>query len=352
MDIKDSMARTLSSWMKVEGPNGDIVLGTRVRLARNVVGIPFPATAKKEQLRHLLDISEGLVSELSSVEKFTFLKMAEVDSLERQLLVEKHLISPSHIHNTSTKGLLLGENEDTSIMINEEDHFRIQVLFPGLQLESAWRKANKVDDVIEEKVDYAFDMERGFLTACPTNVGTAMRASVMVHLPALTRVNQLKRMLTTITQFGLVVRGLYGEGSESSGNIYQISNQVTLGHSEEEIIDHLQRITSQVLTGERKAREYLLESERRLQIEDMVHRSFGILTNARIITSKEAMSLLSDVRLGIDLGLIKDLDKDILKQLMVLIRQAHLQKFMGQNLPSEERDRLRAALIRGKLLNK
>ena len=159
-------------------------------------------------------------------------------------------------------------------------------------------------------------------------------------------------MLTTITQFGLVVRGLYGEGSESSGNIYQISNQVTLGHSEEEIIDHLQRITSQVLTGERKAREYLLESERRLQIEDMVHRSFGILTNARIITSKEAMSLLSDVRLGIDLGLIKDLDKDILKQLMVLIRQAHLQKFMGQNLPSEERDRLRAALIRGKLLNK
>ena len=239
--------REISSWMKKSGPQGDIVLGTRVRLARNIRSIPFPAVADRDQLREVIRLGEDMVPFLHEVGEFSFLKMAEVDALERQVLVEKHLISPRHTENPQNKGVILGKHDEISIMVNEEDHFRIQVLQPGLQLDAAWDLADRVDDCFEKRLEYAFDPEIGFLTACPTNVGTALRASVMFHLPALKRVNQVDKVLGTVSKFGLAVRGLYGEGSDVWGNIYQLSNQVTLGHSEEETIEYLTRFTEQIL---------------------------------------------------------------------------------------------------------
>lgn len=349
MGISDAIAKTLSSWMKKQGPHGDIVLGTRVRLARNAKDIPFPGVASREDLRKIMELARALQTPLQDHGQFQFWNMNELESLQRELLVEKHLISPVHARTTVDRGLLLRQEEDISIMVNEEDHLRIQILYPGLQLEPTWQKASEVDDAIEGQFHYAFDPERGYLTACPTNVGTGMRASVMLHLPALTRVNRLRQVLGTISQFGLVVRGIYGEGSESYGNIYQLSNQVTLGHREEEMIEHLDRVTQQIVQSERQARDYLSQTERRLPVEDAVYRSYGVLSQARLLTVQEAMQLLSDVRLGIDLGFITHLDSEILKQLMVLIRAAHLQKIMGQNLPADERDRLRASLVRDML---
>ncbi|HHY14597.1 MAG TPA: protein arginine kinase [Firmicutes bacterium] len=340
------MKRAVSSWMKKSGPEGDIVLGTRVRLARNLRGIPFPAVAKREQLRQVLAAAEKVTPYLQGYGDFTYREMATIDSLQRELLVEKHLVSPNHIANPQNRAVILAEQESISIMVNEEDHLRIQVLKPGLQLAETWRAATAIDDVFEEHLDYAFHSEMGYLTSCPTNVGTGLRASVMFHLPALRRVKKVQEVLGAVSKFGLTVRGLYGEGSDVWGNIFQLSNQVTLGHSEEETIEYLARFASQILHSERQAREYLMESGRRLATEDWLYRSYGILTNARSITSREAMELLSNLKLAVDLGVIEQAAPDAIKQLLVQIRTAHLQHLMGQPLPVQERDRLRASLIR------
>lgn len=341
--------RELASWMRERGPQGDIVLGTRCRLARNLQDIPFPEAASREQLREVLSKAAGVTPHLSEMGPFAFREMATMDALEREILVEEHLISPSHMQNPAHKAVILNAERNISIMVNEEDHFRIQVLKPGLQLEQAWQRANSIDDLLEEHLDFAFDLQAGYLTSCPTNVGTALRASVMLHLPALRRVQKVQEVLGAVAKFGLTVRGLYGEGSDAWGNVYQLSNQITLGQSEDETLEHLARFTAQILHSERQAREYLLEKERRLTTEDWLYRSYGILQNARIIASQEAMELLSDLKLGIDLGVIPHGDPDLLKQLMVQIRAAHLQSLMGQPLPAQERDRLRASLIRDTL---
>ena len=336
----------IASWMRRTGPMGDIVLGTRCRLARNLAGIPFPEAATREQLREVLTKTAAAVAELEALGTFTYREMATMDALEREILVEEHLISPSHMQNPAHKAVILNAEHNISIMVNEEDHLRIQVLKPGLQLNEAWERATEVDDLLEQHLDFAFDLQTGYLTACPTNVGTALRASVMFHLPALQRVKKVQEVLGAVSKFGLTVRGLYGEGSDAWGNVYQLSNQITLGQSEDETIEHLARFTAQILYSEQQAREYLLEQERRLTTEDWLYRSYGILQNARMITSQEAMELLSDLKLGVDLGVIEHGDPDLLKQLMVQIRSAHLQSIMGQPLPVQERDRLRASLIR------
>ncbi|NLJ81225.1 MAG: protein arginine kinase [Firmicutes bacterium] len=341
--------KKISSWMKESGPEGDIVLGTRVRLARNIRGIPFPGTAGRQQLKAVLEQVKDVVPFLSPFGEFSYRQMASVDLLERELLVEKHLVSPSHIQNPRHKGVILDEAFSISIMINEEDHLRIQVLKAGLQLEAAWELATRIDDAFEKKLDYAFHRRTGYLTSCPTNAGTALRASVMFHLPALQRVKKVQEVLGTVSKFGLTVRGLYGEGSDAWGNIFQLSNQVTLGHSEEEIIEYLVRFTDQILHSERQAREYLLGDSRRLETEDWLYRSYGILSNARSIASREAMELLSNLKLAVDMKVIKQKDPELLKQLLVQIRSAHLQEIMGQALPVQERDRLRASLIRDTL---
>lgn len=349
MGLNELIRSMFNSWMGQEGPEGDIVLGTRIRLARNLREVPFPRTAKKEQLQQVSSIAEGMVNHLKDFGAISFLKMAEIPVLDRQLMVEKHLISPNHADNPTHKALLLRDKEDVSIMVNEEDHFRIQVLFGGLQLHQAWQSINELDDRFERQVEYAFDEEWGYLTACPTNVGTGMRASVMLHLPGLALVGQLSQVLNNVSKFGLSVRGIYGEGSESYGNVFQLSNQLTLGHAESETIEHLAKVTMQIIEGERQARDYLKQPDRRTASEDKAYRALGLLSHARVMSTREAMELLSDVRLGIDLGFINGLEANVLKELMVLTRAAHLQKVMGQNLPSEERDRLRADLIRERL---
>ncbi|MGI6037377.1 MAG: protein arginine kinase, partial [Limnochordia bacterium] len=276
------------------------------------------------------------------------LPMAQISPLERQILVERHLISPQHTQNTAFKGVALRGDQAISVMINEEDHFRLQILAPGLNLEAAWQLATRLDDHYDEQVEYAFSQELGYLSACPTNLGTGLRASVMIHLPALTALGQVQRVLADVNRFGLAVRGLYGEGTEAVGNIYQLSNQVTLGLAEEEIINHLENITGQIIDQERRAREHLLTVNKGA-LEDGIYRSYGILAYARRVSSQEAMEHLSKVRLGIDLELIQGLEPQILQEILVMIRPAHLQRLVGKDMEAEERDYHRATLIREKL---
>ncbi len=349
MSLKDIISKTLSQWMKGTGPERDVVLGSRVRLARNLAGVPFPSIADSEQKKYVgkqaQSAMECIQGEIGNVE---FVPMAEVSPLERRLLVEKHLISPALTQDVKNKAVILRDDEAVSVMINEEDHLRIQALFPGLAPADAYQLCSFVDDAFDQVVEYAYSPRQGYLTACPTNVGTGMRASIMLHLPALTLSNQIKRVIGAISQVGLAVRGIYGEGTEVLGNIYQLSNQITLGHTEEEIVNHLKDVTMRVLDQERSAREQLVQRSR-LHIEDRVYRSYGILANARSMTSQEAMQRLSDLRLGIDLGLVKGIEPRILQELLVMIRPAHLQKIMGEELDAPRRDERRAALIRERL---
>lgn len=352
MSLKDIINKTLSEWMKGTGPESDIVIGSRVRLARNLFQNPFPSIADRDARAAVLaEAKKAIVDPVDELKDFELFEMSDVRTVDRHLLVEKHLVSPALIRDTKHKAVVLRKDESVSIMINEEDHFRIQALFPGLAPMDAWQLSSDVDDALSRQIDYAFDNEIGYLTACPTNVGTGLRASIMMHLPALSMTDQMKKVIGAVTQFGLAVRGIYGEGTDVVGNIYQLSNQITLGHTEEEIIRHLHNVTMQVIDQERTARKKVL-SEGRLTLEDRVFRSLGVLSNARMITSNEAMQRLSDVRLGIDLQLVTGLQPRILQELMVMIRPAHLQKLMGQELDAPERDEKRAALIRERLQTK
>lgn len=348
MSLEDIISKTVSDWMKGTGPESDIALGSRVRLARNLTEVPFPGAASEEQLRQVTAEVRRIVQDERSFGRLEYVPMSEISPLERQILVEKHLISPQQAEDGKHKAVVLRDDEAISVMVNEEDHLRIQALSPGLQLERAFELCDRVDNAFEGHLDYAFSDGRGYLTSCPTNVGTGMRASVMLHLPALTMTEQMHRIVGTLPQFGLAVRGLYGEGTKILGNIYQLSNQVTLGHTEKDIIDHLTQISRQIIEQERQSRQHVVAKDR-LQLEDRIWRSYGALGNARVMSSQEAMGLLSDVRLGIDLGLIKGLEGRILQELLVLIRPAHLQKIMGRTLDPPERDAYRATLIRERL---
>lgn len=350
MSLRDIMSKTLSEWMKGTGPESDIVVGSRVRLARNLEGIPFPQVASEEQQSTVLETVEKAVKagKGDGVGHLEFIRLGAISPLERQLLVERHLVSPQHAQNPRNRAVVLRGDEAVSVMVNEEDHLRIQTLFPGLQLMEAWSLCNRVDDFFEAGIDYAVSERRGYLTACPTNVGTGMRVSCMFHLPGLAMTDQVQTVMGAVAKFGLAVRGLYGEGTEVLGNLYQLSNQITLGHSEQEVIKHLENVAAQVIVQERNARGHILETAR-LQVEDRVWRSYGLLANARLLTSHEAMQMLSDVRLGIDAGLIKGLPSRILQELLVMIRPAHLQKIMGRELGAPERDLHRATLVRERI---
>jgi protein arginine kinase len=340
----------LSEWMKGEGPDSDIVISSRIRIARNIRSFSFPMLASNEQSKEVLgQVTEVLdLDELNTISKFEMISLADLNELEKKVLVEKHLISPNLANESRNGAVILSENEAISIMVNEEDHLRIQCMHPGFQIREAWDIANQIDDVFESKVNYAFDEKRGFLTSCPTNIGTGIRASVMIHLPALVITQQINRILSAITQVGLAVRGLYGEGSEAIGNLFQISNQITLGQSEEEIIDNLYSVAKQIIEHERSARAKLLD-ESRTRIIDRVRRSYGILSHAAIMDSKEAAQRLSDVRLGIDLGLINELPANIMNELMVMTQPGFLQQFAGGKLSADERDIRRAEMIRERL---
>ncbi len=336
--------------MKGEGPDADIVISTRLRIARNLRQHPFPLLATDSQAEEVVNkVAEVATSDaMQKVGSFEQVKMEQLSPLEKRVLVEKHLISPNLAEESRKGAVLLSEDESVSIMVNEEDHIRIQVFLPGFQLSEAWEAGSRIDDIFEKNLNYAFNENRGYLTSCPTNVGTGIRASVMLHLPALVMTQQINRILQAINQVGLVVRGLYGEGSEAVGNLFQLSNQVTLGMSESDIISNLYSVANQIIQQEREARRYLSEHSR-TALEDRICRSYGTLLYARTVESKEAAQRLSDVRLGIDLGIIDNVTSFTLNELLVSTQPGYLQQAAGQKLTAEQRDERRARLIREKL---
>jgi len=337
----------MPKWLKGMGPESDIVISSRIRMARNIESMAFPHYLNSEKSKEIIDmVYKTIIGANLSIEKdFDLIKMNESDMIDRLNYIEKHLISPALAQNTSGGAVLINKEETISIMINEEDHIRIQCLLPGLQLDNCLDIGQQIDDLLEENIKYTFDEQLGYLTSCPTNVGTGIRASVMVHLPALSLTGYINGVFHIASKIGLTVRGIYGEGTQYLGNIYQISNQITLGASEEEIVANLRNVTIQVIQNERVAREYLLKTKS-MELEDKVFRSYGILKNARLLTSNESMQLISDVKLGVNLELIKEVSTEKLNELIAIIQPGYLQKYFKSELTGIERDIKRAQLVR------
>ncbi len=347
----DDLINNTSEWLRGTGLNSDIVISSRIRLARNIPNIPFPHWANKDQEREIVEIAKSAISHALQLHDSTFFMLADLDNLDKQFLVERHLMSHEHAARSNGKALCLTKNEVISIMVNEEDHFRVQVMKSGFDLDDVWHIINKLDDDLSKKSPFAFSKELGYLTACPTNTGTGMRSSIMLHLPVLVMTRQINRVLDAIAKLSFTTRGLYGEGTQASGNFFQISNQVSLGHKEEEIIDNLKGVIRQVIDQEKTARQNLV-SKHRSMLEDKIWRSYGTLKNAHIITSQETVELLSMLRLGQDLEIVKDLERALINELFILTQPAHLQKIEKKKLSPHERDVKRADLIREKLTNK
>jgi protein arginine kinase len=347
MNLSDLLNHT-SEWLKGTGPHSDIVISSRIRLARNLAKVPFPHWADKKQNEKTLEIIQEIIAKIDFLKNTAIFKMGDLDGIDKQLLVERHLMSHEHAQKSNHKAVIVDNDEILSIMINEEDHIRCQVMQSGLNLFEAWNVINRIDDALSEGLAIAFLADWGYLTACPTNTGTGMRGSVMLHLPALVITRQINRVLAAIAKLSFTTRGLYGEGTQATGNFFQVSNQVALGHSEEEIIGNINGIIRQIIEQENQAREFLL-SQNRAILEDRVYRSLGILKNAHIITSQETIELLSIVRLGSDLKMVKDIDRRTINELFIITQPAHLQKLENKKLSSQERDVKRAELIRSKL---
>jgi protein arginine kinase len=350
MNNKSYFSNILSPWMYEIGPENEIILSSRVRLARNLDKYQFPSRCNEATSKEILeDIKSNLFFEGNEdIYGFDLIYINELENIQKLVLMEKHLISPNLLKEENHGACIITANEQISIMVNEEDHIRIQCLFPGLQLKQALELANKVDDYFEEKFDYAYSEDKGYLTSCPTNVGTGLRASVMMHLPALKMTNQINNIVTAMNQLGLVVRGIYGEGSEAIGNIFQVSNQTTLGKSENEIIDDLHGVILQIVEQEKLARKAIIATNKN-RLEDRIFRSFGILKYSRIISSNEAAEHISNLRLGIDTGIIDSIPSTVLFELLNLSLPGFLQMNSGRVLMPEERDYFRAILIREKL---
>lgn len=346
MNLND-LLNNQGEWLKCTGPDSDIVMSSRIRLARNLGKFPFSHWASKKEQQEILESAKKAILSLKKIKTPLCLDIGKLDIVDRQFLVERHLMSREHTMDAENKGLCIGDGEVVSIMINEEDHLRIQVMKSGFDLKDAWHIINEMDDEIGSCLKYAYSPDFGYLTACPTNTGTGMRASVMVHLPALVITKQITKVLQAITKLSLTARGLYGEGTEASGNFFQISNQVSLGHKEEDIIDNISRIIKQIVDHEHSAREALL-SQNRYILEDRIWRAYGTLKNAYIVTSNETVDLLSLVRLGVDLNLIKEMDRSLINELFVITQPAHLQKIEKKRLDPNQRDVKRAQIIREK----
>jgi len=347
MTFNDFVNRT-GEWLRGTGPNSNIVISSRIRLARNLEKAPFPNRSSKKNLSDVLELIQGAIDATDYFKGSIFIKMSELDNIDKQFLVERHLMSYEHASNPEGKGLVVSREEVLSVMINEEDHLRVQVLQSGFNLYETWKIINTIDDKLSEKLQFAFLPEWGYLTACPTNTGTGMRGSVMLHLPALVMTKQINKVLAAISKLSFTSRGFYGEGTQASGNFFQISNQVSLGHSDDEIIQNIIGLIRQIIEQEEQARQALLVQNRPM-LEDKIWRSFGVLKNAHIVSSQETAELLSMVRLGIDMGIIKDVSRMSINELFITIQPAHLQKADGKKLSSQERDIKRAALIRQKL---
>lgn len=338
----------LPVWIGKDNDSKDVVISSRIRLARNLKGSSFPSYADEKQLARVIEEVREALKVKTDISPLHSFQIEDLSPADRLVLVEKHLCSPQFIEQPHLRMLVVNQDQTISIMVNEEDHLRIQTITPGFSLEEALALANQIDDYLEHSLEYCYDESYGYLTACPTNVGTGIRASVMLHLPALAMVDQIKKVLPALTHIGINIRGFYGEGTESLGAIYQISNQVTLGQSEEDLTNNLKSICRQVIEQERSVREALFK-ESKLQLEDRLCRSYGVLANCRIISSQEALKLLSDVKLGVELGIIKGIDSKSIIESMFLTRASLIQKIIGKEVSPAERDIYRAKIIREEL---
>jgi len=344
----DHLLKQTSEWLRGVGPASDIVMSSRIRLARNLEKLPFATRANDESQAEVLRIVREGAKKAMSFQQSLVLNMSDLDEVDRLFLVERHLISRDHASFPDHRAVVIGHGEALSVMVNEEDHLRIQALQSGLNLRDAWGMIDTIDDELSEVLPFAYSTDWGYLTCCLTNTGTGMRASVMCHLPALVINKQINKVLHAISKLGLTARGLYGEGTEALGNFFQISNQVALGRTEEELVESIERILKQVVEHEQSAREALMTNNR-LQLEDRIWRAYGILSHAQTISSNETLDLLSALRLGVDLGLMKQVDRASVNELLIGSQPAHLQKLQGSKLSTEERDAKRAALIRRRL---
>lgn len=329
-------------WYTESGNASDVVLSSRIRLARNFKGIPFPERANEVQQDDIINICKNAAT--NSDIKLNFVDLNAMEDYEKQALAECHLISPQMMNGNKKRALLLSDDNSVCVLINEEDHLRIQCMEAGFNIKKCFDAANKVDDAIEQNADYAFDAQFGYLTCCPTNLGTGMRASVMVHLPALTMSRNINSVIDSLSQLGMTVRGIFGEGTKASGNLYQISNQETLGETEEYILERFEQIINEVTDKEREMRKSLLK-DNKFKIQDKLMRSYGVLTNAVIISSSEAMTRLSDVRFAVELGIIKDIDYRKLNTATYAILPANIIKSYNIVNP-DDRDLKRAEIIK------
>jgi len=344
----DDLIEKKSEWLRGKGPRSDIVMSTRVRIARNLSGHLFFSWANDKQRSAALDEMVSALTKNDFCKNAACIRLKDTTEVDREFLVERHLMSVEHTQDPEYKGLIVGDGEIVSAMLNEEDHMRLQVIQSGFSITEAWRMIDNIDTSLGKMLNYAYSNKFGYLTACPTNTGTGLRASVMLHLPALEITAQIENVYEGISKLGLTIRGFYGEGTDASGNFFQISNQVALGHSEGDILDNLEKVINRVISREEETRKHLMDNKKE-ETQDDIFRSLGTLKSARIITSRETIKLLSAVRLGVDLGLIQDIDTVALNEILLFMQPAHLQKINARTLTPHERDIKRADMIREKL---
>jgi protein arginine kinase len=338
-----------SEWLRGAGPMNEIVISSRVRLARNVAGYPFLARCSDEQRKELAQMLQEALLASPLASEVLYVDVEGAPDIDRQLLVERQLISRQQAEGKGARGVAITGNETTAVMVNEEDHLRMQVLRSGLQLDDAYQEIDRIDDEVEKRVHFAFSSRYGYLTACPTNVGTGIRVSVMLHLPALKMTGEIEKVFQAARDMRLAIRGLYGEGTEAAGDFFQVSNQTTLGRTEREIIkDFREQVIPDIIQFESAARGALLEN-RPEAIDDKAFRSLGLLRTSRLISSAETMHLLSNIRLGVNLGRIRDVELKAVNELFLLTQPAHLQKLHGRPMDANERSRVRAEFIRKRL---
>jgi protein arginine kinase len=330
------------------GPNDRIVMSSRVRLARNLRDSAFPGWAKKPERVKILETIMPAVGALPEMADSFAEAMDNLTALDKQILVERHLISREHAAKNVGSGIVLNREESFCVMINEEDHLRMQALRPGFQIREVWNAIDRLDSALEKKLNFAFDNELGYLTACPTNLGTGIRVSAMLHLPGLVLAEQINPIIQSVNKLGLAVRGLYGEGTEALGNVFQVSNQMTLGESETAIVERLEKVVAQIIEHEENSRQTLLEKKKKV-VFNHIGRAYGILANAHSISSKETMNLLSLLRLGIDIGSFPGTERALVDELFLTTQPAHLQKQISDKLSAEERDLIRADMVRERL---
>jgi len=346
----EEMAKSPAAWLSGKGKDALVVLSTRVRLARNVAGCKYPPAADLDTKKRIVGYFDSTVTRSKILSEGNYYNASDISNWDRDFLIERHLISPLFLNGELSKSLFLGPEDKVSIMVNEEDHLRIQALSAGLDPKGAYDLASTYDSEVGRYLEYDYDPDFGYLTACPTNAGTGMRTSVLIHLPGLVLTKEIDNTIKYITRRGLIVRGFYGEGSDVLGNLFQISNQNTLGISEEEIMGQINRIAREIIEKEATARQRLID-EAADMIEDKIWRAYGILKNARVLTSDEVMNLLSAVRLGHAMKIIDFLDITLINEILLLSQPAHLQKYYGSEMDSNRRDFVRAQMVREKLRN-